>query len=236
MRQIVLLGLIAASAGLCSACAEELDLTKVKTVDWSKEALGGIKTQQAMLAPTMDPKELAGLMQRGNGVKLSSEDDAHAVVVALGPVGTGTSYALTQTYIDRFRHLIEITFEITKPSPGATEAKAALEAKKPQQEEIVIASTKAPPPRLVPQSLDGYATGNTAFFLPAGKLEFGTWYLRVKTFMKDGDKRSEAPAITDTFVVKDDRPILKGEKGKKTPTIGMDVPNSPSVTDGMGGR
>ncbi|MCW8129233.1 MAG: hypothetical protein KIS92_02510 [Planctomycetota bacterium] len=218
------------------ARGEELDLTKVRTFDWSKEEAGGIKARQALLSPTLDAKELAGLMRRGNGVRLSSEDPEHAVVVALGQVPAGTVYALTQTHIDRFRHIVELTFEITKPAPGQTDAKAALEVKKAPQDDLVIAPVNAPPARALPPSVDGVAAGNTAFVVPAGRLEFGTWYLRVRTFIKEADKRTEAPAITDTFAVKDDRPILKGEKGKKTPSAGLEVPNSRSVTEGMGAR
>lgn len=220
---------------LC-AKAEELDLTKAKTIDWSREDQGGVQAARALLAPTADPKELAEELKRGNGVRLSSEDDLHVVVVALGPLAEGATYALTQTHIDRFRHLVELTFEIGKASKSASEAKAEVEAKKKVEDDLIIAPAAAPPPKVVPQSITGSATGNTAIFLPAGKLEFGMWYLRIKTIVKDGGKRTEAPTVTDTFVIKDNRPMTKAEKGRNTPEVGLQRPTSRSVTDGMGGQ
>ncbi|MBI3830978.1 MAG: hypothetical protein HY291_15770 [Planctomycetes bacterium] len=228
--------MLALTLGLAfQAAAEELELTKAKTIDWSREDQGGVQAARALLAPTADPKELSEELKRGNGVRLSSEDDVHVVVVALGPLAAGTTYALTQTQIDRFSHLVELTFEIGKPPRDASDAKAA-ETKKKDEEELIIAPAAAPPPKVVPQSITGTVAGNTAIFLPAGKLEYGTWYLRVKTIFKDGGKRTELPVKTDTFLIKDNRPMTKADKGRNTPEVGLQRPTSHSVTEGMGGQ
>jgi len=226
-----------AAALACGAWAEDLDLTRARTVDWAKEAFGAVKQARALISPTADPKTLAEELRKGHGARLSSEDPEHAVVLALGPLEQGATYVVSQALIDRFRHIVELTVEITRPSREARAA-AAENAKKPAPEdELIIAPADAPPPKPAgPQTIEGAAAENSAVIIPAGKLEFGTWYLRVKTFVKDGGKRAEAPALTDTFTIKDDRPYTKELRGRKTPEIGMQKPDSPSVTEGMGGR
>ncbi|MCK6473055.1 MAG: hypothetical protein L6R28_15030 [Planctomycetes bacterium] len=219
-----------------SACAEELDLTRIETIDWAAEDQGGETGAHLLLSPTDDPAELAELMRKLYGVRLSSEDPQHAVVIALGRQPEGVKLELTRTTMDRFGKLVELEALITMPE-RAPNAAGAANGEKKADEELVIVPT---PPEgakeaKAPEVRARRNGGNPAIFLPTGKLEPGTWYLRVKYTRTQDGKSEELPAQTVSFSVKDNRPYQKGEKGRNTPNIGLEPPKSKSVTEGMGG-
>jgi len=222
--------------------AEELDLAKARTVDWSKEEHGKVLRALAVLAPLPGPLEVSRELRKGNGIRLSTEDREHTIVVALGILASGTRYTVTQATIDRFHKHIELTVIVEPPSretvatPGKKDADVS--------EDFFIAPTQPAEPKvkllqpLLPQAaqpIHGITEGNTAVFIPAGKLDPGKWWLRVVSKLKENGKFSELPPITDTFIVNDNRLYAKGEKGRNTPEPGLKKPNSPGVTDGLGG-
>lgn len=220
-------------------CAEELDLTRIKTIDWAAEDQGGETGAHLLLSPTDDPAELAELMRKLYGVRLSSEDPQHAVVIALGRQPEGVKLELTRTTMDRFGKLVELEALITMPERVPQPAGAANSEKKASEEgeELVIVPT---PPEGAKEAKSPEVRarrhgGNPAIFLPTGKLEPGTWYLRVKYMRRQDGKSEELPVQTVSFSVKDNRPYQKGEKGRNTPNIGLEPPKSKSVTEGMGG-
>lgn len=235
---LVLGGTLSLLLAVARARAEELDLTRIKTIDWAAEDQGGETGAHLLLSPTDDPAELAELMRKLYGVRLSSEDPQHAVVIALGRQSEGVKLELTRTTMDRFGKLVELEALITMPDRAPKAAGAANGEKKADEaEELVI--VPAPPEGAkeakAPEVRARRHGGNPAIFLPTGKLEPGTWYLRVKFTRKQDGKSEELPVQTVSFSVKDNRPYQKGEKGRNTPNIGLEPPKSKSVTEGMGG-
>ena len=223
-------------------CAEELDLAQARTVDWSKEEHGKVLRSLAVIAPMSEPLEVSKELRKGNGIRLSTEDRAHTVVVAMGVLVPGTRYTVAQASIDRFLKHVELTVILEPPDRETVAAPERKEAG--ASDDFFIAATKPAEPRvkllqpLLPQAAEpirGTAEGNTAVFIPTGKLDPGKWWLRVVSKLKENGKLIELPAIADTFLVNDNRLYQKGEKGRNTPELGLQKPNSRSVTEGLGG-
>ncbi|MCZ7643862.1 MAG: hypothetical protein M5U26_01035 [Planctomycetota bacterium] len=232
------------AAGLWSVAprAEELDLTGARTVDWAQEDHGGIAGPQALVAPTGDPVELAGLLKKLYGIRLSSEDAAHTVVLAAGAHPEGARLSVQRADIDRIRHVVELTAVLELAEGGREPAEIKPPPKAPEDEVLVIGKADPnararPEPQKpeAPVAESRRAGGNPALFLPAGRLEPGTWWLRVKLSIRQGERLTEQPVRTDSFTVKDQRPYTQSTKGSRTPNAGLEPPDSPSVTRGMGG-
>jgi hypothetical protein len=199
------------------ASAEDLDLTRVRYLDWAAVEAGREARAQALLAPTEDPKELAGLLKKAFGARLASDDNGHWFVFAAGQVQSKAVLRLQNATVDRFMHLIEVQVELETPEKSLQ----AKPAPKAQEEELVIgpavAAAKAGP--LDNAGFTADPGQNPALFLALGRLSQGQWWLRVHLYMKNGDKSEERPLLAQSFNIKDNRPAHV--KNREGPDLGI---------------
>ena len=148
MRSILLAGIVLAST---TATAEDLDLTRIKLFDWSLKEFGHVRGAHALLAPSADPKTVAEETRKQFGIRLSTEDVAHTIVLSAGIQSQGTRLILQRATIDRFRHLVELEVLIEKPSAkNAPPKKANGKAKEKEaavDEEFVIGPARPELPK-----------------------------------------------------------------------------------------
>jgi len=207
----VLTALIALSFAL-PAVAEDLDLSRVRFLDWAAAEAGKETRAQALLSPTEDPKELAALLKKSFGARLASDDAGHWLVFATGELQPGTLLKLQGASVDRFMRVVEVGVTLEAPEK-VTQAKPA---PKTQEEELVIGPAVGAP-KAGPLENPGFkaaAGQNPALFLALGRLSQGQWWLRVHVYLKNGEKTEERPLVAQSFTIRDNRPAhVKNREG-----------------------
>ncbi len=248
MRKTLLLSLCLSTLAVNG---EDLDLSQLKAFDWRLKEFGGQTKAQALISPTADPLELVECLKKKFGVRLTTENREHVIVISVGALAAHGDLKMTRANIDRIRKLIEIDVQLlrlrARPLPKTSEEIAAARVKSLEEAapgEIQI--TPAAPPKkgrqkgLLPEPPPVARTrdlgGNPTFLLPIGVLEAGTWWLQVTTNTEGEAKGKVTGPVAHPFIIKDHRNYQKkGGKGHNTPEVGLKKPDSPSVLDGMGG-
>ena len=123
---------------------EELDLSDLKAFDWAVKKNGAQVRSRILLAPTADPIELVRLWKKKFGIRLTTEDATHAIVVSVGRVKSHGDLKIKRADIDRMRRLIELELELTN-----LEARKAPKSEEEKRLEKVKALVEAKPEEFV---------------------------------------------------------------------------------------
>ncbi len=238
-RIFAMAGLMSALLGAGFGFAEELDLSAARAFDWAQASEGRVVSAHCLLSPTDEPKELAKELRKQFGVRLTTDDAAPTLIVSAGIAPAGARLTITRADIDRIKHLVEVSATLELPEPGA-EPPAPQAAPAPEEPVLMIGRAQAPVPNPAPERPTPRAAenekegGNPALRVPAGRLDPGSWWLRYKLTIRQGERTTVRPAQTEAFTVKDLRPADQARGRQRDTEPGLQAPTSKSVTEGMG--